>query len=164
MAQIIKGGALVDSAWVDGAADALATGAQVVLPLADYLAFRAGNPAVESVARAAVALQPADDVLQLAPFAATLPLVVVNFPDFKEGRGYTQARLLRDRLGFGGELRAAGQVRVDLVYHLARCGFDAFGLADGEKVDVALAELGRFSVAYQPCADGVTAPRRRYGG
>jgi uncharacterized protein (DUF934 family) len=164
MAQIIKGGALVDSAWTNGTAEQLAGGAQVVLPLADYLALRAGNPAADIVARAAVQLQPADEVLQLAAFAASLPLVVVAFPEFKEGRGYTQARLLRDRLGFTGELRAIGQIRADLVYHLARCGFDAFELAEGESLQVALAELQRFSVAYQPCADGVTAPRRRYGG
>lgn len=166
MAQIIKHGALADSAWVQGDAAQLSGGAQVVLPLADYLAFRAGNPAAEQLARAAVLLKPADDVLQLAAHAASLPLVVVDFPEFKEGRGYTQARLLRDRLGFKGELRAIGQIRPDLMNHLARCGFDAFELAAGEKVDVALAELKRFSVAYQPDAAGLTGTgplRRRFG-
>ncbi|MEN9705786.1 MAG: hypothetical protein RLZZ393_1665 [Pseudomonadota bacterium] len=168
MAEIIKNGALLDSAWTNGTVEQLAAGAQVVLPLADYLAFRAGSPAAEALARAAVQLQPADDVLQLAPLAASLPLVVVVFPEFKEGRGYTQARLLRDRLGFKGELRAIGQIRADLVNHLARCGFDAFELADGENADVALAELKRFSVAYQPDAAGAGAAgagplRRRYG-
>ena len=163
MAEIIKNGALASSAWINGTGEELAAGAQVVLPLAEYLAFRAGTPAADILVRAAVQLEPADDEQQLAPFAATIPLVVVHFPEFKEGRGYTQARLLRDRLGFKGELRARGQIRVDLVYHLARCGFDAFELAPGERVDVALAELQRFSVAYQPCADGTTAPRRRYG-
>ena len=163
MAQIIKNGALADSAWVIGEADLLAQGAQVVLPLAEYLAFRAGNPAPDVLARAAVLLKPADDVLQLAPLAASLTLVVVEFPEFKEGRGYTQARLLRDRLGYTGELRAIGQIRADLVHHLARCGFDAFELADGEKAELALAELKRFSVAYQPDAAVSGALRRRYG-
>ena len=164
MAEIIKNGARVDSAWTKCTAAELAAGAQVVLPLAEYLAFRAGNPSQALLAQAGVVLEPADDVLQLAPFVAALPLVAVHFPEFKEGRGYTQARLLRDRLGFKGELRATGQVRVDLVYHLARCGVDAFELVEGENLDMALAELKRFSVAYQPCADGATAPRRRYGG
>ncbi|MEY4762246.1 MAG: hypothetical protein RLZZ200_2102 [Pseudomonadota bacterium] len=164
MAEIIKNGALADSAWTNGTAAELGAGAPVVLHLAEYLAFRAGSPASDILAHAAVQLEPADDVQQLAPFAATVPLVVVHFPEFKEGRGYTQARLLRDRFGFKGELRARGQIRADLVYHLARCGFDAFELAEGEKVAVAIAELKRFSVAYQPCADGSTAPRRRYGG
>ena len=163
MAEIIKNGALVHSAWINGTGEDLANGAQVVLPLAEYLAFRAGNPADEQLARAGVVLLPADDVHPLGALVAKLPLVVIHLPEFKEGRGYTQARLLRDRLGFKGELRAVGQIRADLVYHLARCGFDAFKLAEGEKTDVALAELHRFSVAYQPCADGTTAPRRRYG-
>ena len=164
MAEIIKNGALVQSAWINGTGEELASGAQVVLPLAEYLAFRAGNPSEALLARAGVLLLPADDVHPLAAFVATLPLVVIHLPEFKEGRGYTQARLLRDRFGYKAELRATGQVRVDLVYHLARCGVDAFELAEGERVDVALAELQRFSVAYQPCADGVTHPRRRYGG
>ena len=164
MAEIIKNGARAESAWTNGTAAELAAGAPVVLHLAEYLAFRAGNPAADILSHAAVQLEPADDVLQLAPFVATLPLVVIHFPEFKEGRGYTQARLLRDRLGYKGELRARGQIRADLVYHLSRCGFDAFELAEGENVEVAVAELQRFSVAYQPCADGTTAPRRRYGG
>jgi len=164
MAQIIKNGALETSAWTNGTADDVAAGTQVVLGLADYLAFRAGDPAAEVLARVAVQLQPADDVLQLGAYAASLSLVVVAFPEFKEGRGYTQARLLRDRLGFKGELRAVGQIRADLVNHLARCGFDAFELAEGEKADVALAELQRFSVAYQPADAADAGPlRRRYG-
>ena len=163
MAQIIKGGALVDSAWVAGTADDLSSGGCLVLALADYLAWRAGQPSAEALERVAVLLQPADDVLSLQGQVADLPLVVVNFPEFKEGRGYTQARLLRERLGYTGELRASGAVRVDLVYHLARCGFDSFVPAPGEKPAALLAELQRFSVAYQPCADGLTQPRRRYG-
>lgn len=164
MAQIIKNGALHDSAWAPGTPDDVAAGGSVVLSLADYQAWRAGNPPAADQTRVAVVLQPAEDVLALQTLVAGLPLVVVNFPEFKEGRGYTQARLLRERLGYAGELRATGMVRVDLVYHLARCGFDSFEPAAGEKPEALLAELQRFSVAYQPCADGVTQPRRRYGG
>ncbi|MFM1885516.1 MAG: hypothetical protein RL026_673 [Pseudomonadota bacterium] len=164
MAEILKNGAIVDSPWVAGTVADLATGAPLVLPLADYLAWRAGAPAAADLARVAVSLQPADDALALQGRVDGLPLVVVEFPEFKEGRGYTQARLLRERLGYAGELRASGAVRVDLVYHLARCGFDSFVPAPGEKPAALLAELQRFSVAYQPCADGLTQPRRRYGG
>ena len=71
--------------------------------------------------------------------------------------------LLRDRFGYRGELRAVGAVRVDQMWFLARCGFDVFDLAAGEDTAVAIAQLDRFSVAYQQSPDGLTHPRRRYG-
>ncbi len=75
-----------------------------------------------------------------------------------------RARLLRERHGYKGELRAVGKIRVDQVYLLARCGFNSFELLDGEDPVLAIAQLERFSVAYQPGVDGLTHPRRRYGG
>lgn len=69
--------------------------------------------------------------------------------------------MLRDRHGYKGELRAIGAVRVDQMYFLARCGFDAFELAAGESVDVAIAQLERFSVAYQDSTGALVHPRRR---
>ena len=67
-----------------------------------------------------------DDVMQVQDRLATAKLVVLNFPKFTDGRAYSQARLLRERLGYTGELRATGAVLRDQLPFLLRCGFDSF--------------------------------------
>jgi uncharacterized protein (DUF934 family) len=157
MRQVIKNRKLVEDDWSYGP-DAAGDAARAVLPLAEYLAAqRAG------VLPRAVKLEPADDQEQLKPYLSGVELIAVEFPSSGEGRGYTQGRLLRERHGYRGELRAVGAVRVDQIWFLARCGFDAFDLAPGEDARLAIAQLERFSVAYQPSPDGLTQPRRRYG-
>jgi uncharacterized protein (DUF934 family) len=108
-----------------------------------------------------VSLAPTDNVELLAPLVARLALVVIQFEKSGDGRGYTQAQLLRQRLGYGGELRAAGAVQRDHLYLLARCGFDAFDLDASVDPRAALAQLERYSVAYQGAADTLVRPRRR---
>lgn len=103
--------------------------------------------------RLGVLLDPTDDVHALAPFADALALVSVNFPKFGDGRGYTKARLLRERLHYRGELRAVGEVLADQLLYLARCGFDAFQLVEGKSVEAALKCFDDFSVIYQPATD-----------
>lgn len=161
MPQLIKDRRIAVDEWVMAGTDAAATGAKLILPLADYLnAVTAG----ESAQDRAVLLKPEDlDLSPLQPHLANLPLIAVFFGSTGEGRGYTQARLLRERHGYRGELRAVGKVRVDQMYLMARCGFDAFDLVDGEDAAAAIAQFERFSVAYQPGMDGLTHPRRRYG-
>jgi uncharacterized protein (DUF934 family) len=162
MPQLIKDRALAQSDWVLAGSDAAAGASKLILPLADYLkAIAAGEP----TASRAVLLKPEEhDLTPLLPYLAALPLIAVHFGSTGDGRGYTQARLLRERHGYKGELRAVGKIRVDQMYFLARCGFDAFELLDGEDPEVAIAQLERFSVAYQPGIDRLTHPRRRYGG
>jgi uncharacterized protein (DUF934 family) len=163
MPQLIKDRAVVaHDDWVQAGSEAAAAGGRLILPLADFLkAMAAGEPA----ASRAVLLKPEEhDLEPLRPYIATLPLIAVHFGSTGEGRGYTQARLLRERYGYRGELRAVGKVRVDQVYFLVRCGFDAFELMDGEDAQLAIAQYQRFSVAYQPGPDVLTHPRRRYGG
>jgi uncharacterized protein (DUF934 family) len=77
----------------------------------------------------------------------------VNFPKFNDGRGFSIGRLLRERYGFRGELRAIGDVLRDQLFFLARCGFDAFALRDDQDVDEALGAFADFSEAYQPALD-----------
>jgi uncharacterized protein (DUF934 family) len=97
-----------------------------------------------------VRLNPADKVEELVSSLSRLALVAVEFPSPGEGRGYTQGRLLRTRFGFSGELRAVGAaVKRDLIGPLARCGFDAFELAEGESLEACREALRRYSVAYQ---------------
>lgn len=113
-------------------------------------------------ARLGVVLSPAHKVETLAPDLARFELIAADFPGPGEGRGYTQGRLLRERYGFQGELRAVGYVRRDQLFFLARCGFDSFELPDGELTS-ANAALATFSAEYQPSNDrGLTLkPRRR---
>jgi len=77
----------------------------------------------------------------------------VSFPVFTDGRGYSIARLLRDRHGWTGELRAVGDVLRDQLFALARCGFDSFALRAGQDVQASLAAFGDFSVRYQSATD-----------
>jgi uncharacterized protein (DUF934 family) len=101
--------------------------------------------------RFGVRLAPGDAVEELAGLLPFLAVIAVEFPNASEGRGYSQARLLRERLGFVGELRAVGPaVRQDQLFLMARCGFDAFELAPGEDLDSARRALTRYDVAYQP--------------
>jgi uncharacterized protein (DUF934 family) len=87
------------------------------------------------------------------PELARLALLAIEFPRFTDGRGYSVARMLRDRHGFTGELRAVGWVLRDNLFYLERCGFDAFELAPGKPLESALAAFGDFSVTYQAATD-----------
>jgi uncharacterized protein (DUF934 family) len=102
------------------------------------------------------------DVDDLVPWLDRLGVVALVFPSFRDGRAYTQARLLRERHGFDGELRATGQVLRDQFVFMLRAGFDAFEVkkqSDAEAFDEA---VRRYSVFYQPTGDGrLSALHRR---
>ena len=97
----------------------------------------------------AVLLQPADDPLALQGAIEGLALIAVDFPRIGDGRGYSHAFLLRERLGYTGTLRALGAVTADQVYALKRVGFTSFGLRADQEAEAALAAPQTFSVAYQ---------------
>ncbi len=100
----------------------------------------------------AVRIEPGEDARELLPHIGQVALVEVNFPVFGDGRGYSAARILREA-GYAGELRAVGDVAVDQLSHMVRCGFDSF-LPD-KPLDPASVEaaLGRFPNFYQKAAD-----------
>ncbi len=101
-------------------------------------------------------------VAELKPWLGHLTLVALNFPKFRDGRGYSQARLLRETYGFRGTLRATGDVLRDQFHFLVRAGFDSFEVKKPADAKVFAEVLARFSVYYQPGADGrVSALRRR---
>lgn len=101
----------------------------------------------------AVSLANTDPVEDLAPHVGRLRLIVLNFPKFSDGRAYSQARLLRGRLGYMGELRATGGVLQDQLPFMLRCGFDSFE-SDQKGFGEALAKARTlFSVVYQPAED-----------
>lgn len=96
-----------------------------------------------------VRLEPADDPAKVAGELAGVARVEVNFPKFGDGRGFTIGRLLRERYGYKGELRAVGQITRDHLFYLESCGFDAFELREGEDAEEAIAAFGDFSESYQ---------------
>ena len=102
----------------------------------------------------ALTLANTDEVMAVKDRVASAKLVVLNFPKFTDGRAYTQARLLRERLGYKGELRASGAVYIDQLPFLLRCGFDSFASTQ-KGFSEALAKARHvFSVVYQPVGDG----------
>jgi len=100
----------------------------------------------------AVRVEPGDDARALIPFLEQLRLVEVSFPAFTDGRGYSSARILREA-GYLGELRAVGDVLVDQLSHMCRCGFDSFTPQKPFDQADAEAALTRWPHVYQAAAD-----------
>jgi uncharacterized protein (DUF934 family) len=100
-------------------------------------------------------------VAELEPWLGHLALVALVFPKFKDGRAYSQARLLRETYGFGGTLRATGDVLRDQFHFLVRAGFDSFEVKKDADARAFAEVLARYSVYYQDGADGRTPALRR---
>lgn len=100
----------------------------------------------------AVRIEPGDDARALLPFLDRLSLVEVNFPAWTDGRGYSSARVLREA-GYMGELRAVGDVVIDMLSHLRRCGFDSFAPEHALNMEDAKAAFKRWDNVYQATGD-----------
>lgn len=125
------GGFVADDAWrivaQDEAVESAEANARLVLPLQRYLDL---PDAQKQPDRIGVILAPADDVARLEPHLSALALIAVTFPAFSDGRAYSQASLLRSRYGFNGEIRATGDVLIDQVPLMLRCGIDSFAVTN----------------------------------
>ena len=106
----------------------------------------------------------ANDLASFAERIRTARIIAVNFPKFADGRGYSIARLLRERYSYTGELRAVGVVARDHLHAMAQSGFDSFLLREGEDVQAALAAFDDFSEQYQATAAQPSPLFRRRGG
>jgi uncharacterized protein (DUF934 family) len=111
-----------------------------------------------------VVLQPEDDVMKLESHLPELKLIAITFPVFTDGRGYSQAALLRKRLNYKGALRAVGDVLVDQVAYLARAGFDEIELRDDQSLAAAQRALKAFTAPYQSAQDSTVPVWHRYAG
>lgn len=152
---LVKDGRLVDDPWVGLADDAPVPAEGPVF--VSLTRFRAERDAL--LARGAplgVRLKSSELAPEIGTDAPLLALVAVEFPTFRDGRGYTTARLLRERFGFKGELRAVGDVLRDQVLFMHRCGFDAFEVADEAALEGLKAAMAEFTVFYQPATDDRT--------
>jgi uncharacterized protein (DUF934 family) len=149
MATLIRNGRIVPDSWrrLDAGAARWADDENLLVPLelwlarrADWLARRGAN---------GVLLDAADEPGAIAPDLERLALVAVNFPKFADGRGYSTARLLRERYGYRGELRAVGVVQRDQLLFMRRSGFDSFALSEGEDAVSALEAFSELPEEYQ---------------
>ena len=153
MAVIIKNRQIAANNWLllkpgaDKSLPALPPAGDVIVSLAQWTAQRDALLAREG--RLGVWLANTEDPALIAGDLAHFDVIAVDFPHFTDGRGYSIARLLRERYGWKGELRAIGDVIRDVVFYLSRCGFDAFDLKAGEDAQAALSAFGDFSEAYQ---------------
>ena len=94
---------------------------------------------------------------------ADIPIIALHFPEFRDGRAFTNARELREHYGFGGELRAIGDVLRDQIFYMSRCGFDSFALRHDQDPEDCLRALGDFSNRYQASIDEPLPLFRRRG-
>ena len=102
----------------------------------------------------AIRLEADEDARALLPHLERLKLIEIAFPSFRDGRGYSAARILR-QAGYAGELRAQGDVLVDQIPLMRRCGFDSFAPESPVNEEVVAASLARYDHVYQAAADGV---------
>ena len=116
--------------------------------------FQAEGDRLLSEGRAVgVRLQSHEEVEALAYDLPRIAVVALEFPKFRDGRAYSNARILRERYGFRGELRAVGDVLREQAHFMLRCGFDAFEPADGSGAQQWQAATQRFRNVYQRAAD-----------
>jgi uncharacterized protein (DUF934 family) len=148
--RLLRDGRIVEDEWSYLAEAAGNPAAALILTLAEWQSERDAWAARGG--RLGVVLQPADSVKQLAADLPLLSLIACSFAGPSEGRGYSQARVLRERLKFSGELRAVGYVRRDQLFFMARCGFNSFELPDSD-IEGAYTALSTFSSAYQSSND-----------
>ena len=156
MQKLIKDGAIVDNIWTliakpeaDASVDLSAQ--NILVPLQVWLSNKSQLQSRKDVG---VWLDSDETAEQIAADAQSLPLIAVNFPLFMDGRAFSTARLLRERYGFNGELRAIGNLIRDQLCDLRRCGVNAFAFANPDiKLEAALKSLNDFSEYYQASVD-----------
>ncbi len=153
MARLIKERRIAPDSWqqleraAGGTFAAFPESGDVIVPLGLWLERR--SDLLERRGRLGLWLDSHEAPEAIANDVGRFDLIAVNFPKFQDGRGFSIARLLRERFGYKGELRAVGHITRDHLYYMEGCGFDAFELREGEDPEEALAAFGAFSEAYQ---------------
>lgn len=155
MQRIIKGDQVVDENWHllprEATLDGLSNSDDIIVPMslwldhAHALKVRDGGLGIW--------LESHEEIEAVTDDLAHFKVVALNFPVFSDGRHYSTARLLRDRYGYEGEIRAIGDVLRDQLFFMKRCGFDAFALREDRDAIEALESLRDFSETYQAATD-----------
>jgi uncharacterized protein (DUF934 family) len=159
---LVKGGKITDDAFAHVADDAdLPEQAGILVTAKRFLADPEGLLGRPG-GKVGVIWPNNQDIDGLVPYLDRLAVVALVFPSFRDGRAYSQARLLRERYAYRGELRATGQVLRDQFVFMLRAGFDAFEVKKQADADAFAQTVQRYSVFYQPTGDGrITALHQR---
>lgn len=132
-----------------------AAGQKALLPLAELIEKAEASNEVGL----GVLVKPADDVLKLKPYLDRIVLIAVEFPAFSDGRAFSHASLLRERLGYQGELRAVGDVLIDPIPLMLRCGIDSFAVTNATALKrLQEGRLPGIAIHYQPTARSAENP------
>ncbi|TWH64870.1 uncharacterized protein (DUF934 family) [Azomonas agilis] len=155
MQQIIKDGALVPESWhllpKEATLEHLPNSDDIIIPLGLWLEHSHALKARDG--GLGVWLDSDEEIEAIQEDLTLFQVIALNFPAFTDGRHYSTARLLRERYGYQGEIRAIGDVLRDQLFYMQRCGFDAFAVRPDRDPQAALAGLKDFSLAYQGAAD-----------
>ena len=155
MQRIIKNNEVIDETWhllpKDASFDEISNCDDLIVPLALWREH--GHALKARDGGLGVWLDSDEEAEELSEDVAHFQVIALNFPAFTDGRSYSNARLLRDRYGYKGELRAIGDVLRDQLFYLHRCGFDAFAIRADKDPYEALEGLKDFSVTYQSSTD-----------
>lgn len=151
-------GGFGDDRWIPvRSAEEMPSDGRVIVPLAAWRELRDRN-ALDAW-QIGVALAPEEAVEEIVPDLARIALVSLDFPKFTDGRPYSAARLLRERHGFHGEIRATGDVLLDQIPFMLRCGFDAFAIShEPTRRALAAGRLPEVPIFLQPAGEHGEVP------
>ena len=151
--EIIKDKKIVADEWTvfDGDGESVVEAAEdkVIYP---YTVYAANQESLKGKAKG-ILLDSDNHPEDIQDDLESFELIAINFPTFMDGRGYSYAKILRDRFAYEGELRAVGDVLRDQLFYMARCGFNAFKVKEGKDINDAIKGLDDFSVKYQVSVD-----------
>jgi uncharacterized protein (DUF934 family) len=156
--KLLSNGAVVYDTWqiIDDNADIDKAGnipfGRVILGVEHFTQYGA-DLLSRGADKLGIILQPDQPPALIAEYLDKVAVIAINFPVFTDGRGYSYARDLREKFGFEGEIRAVGDVLIDQLYALRRCGFDAFIMRKEADIDSANSYLATFSYPYQGAVD-----------
>ncbi|HUI16398.1 MAG TPA: DUF934 domain-containing protein [Alphaproteobacteria bacterium] len=157
---LIKGGEVVEDPW-RLLADDEAAPAEGPIAVTLERWQQEQNALLSRAAPLGLRLKAGQHPQAVAEEVARFALIALEFPKFTDGRAYSYARLLRERYGYKGELRAVGQVLRDQLLFMHRCGFDAFEIARADAAEAWRKALGEIGVFYQPMGVGAAAVSER---
>jgi uncharacterized protein (DUF934 family) len=159
---LIKDNALVEDPYISVAeGGSIPAGGGVIVHLTDWLAAR--ERLLNRGTSLGVRLKSDESPEQIVDDLGRLDVVALEFPVFRDGRAYSNARILRERYGYKGEIRAVGEVLMEQLLFMLRTGFDAFEIESDDPLRDFRTAMEDFSVWYQPSADGrATAVQLRH--
>jgi uncharacterized protein (DUF934 family) len=167
MTQIILDKQIANDDWTLVADDAALTAAKEVINFSRWAAAEGADKAALITKRdngsLGIQLNAGDTADLLAADSQGFALINVEFPKFADGRGYSAARLLRERYDFSGQLRAVGDVLFDQLFYMMRCGFNAMAMRADQDLELAVKGFETFSAPYQGDVNDTRPLFRRRG-